>query len=132
MLVEREHGQEKQPLIRIPKPRALNRQQKRPKPPKSLNRRSSLALFLGLEASWLRRTGSLLMSLARLRVGTAPGACAWDFHRGLKGGSYNNGLYRGYIGIMEKKMEATIMGYMGVKKGDMWTMWDMVNISTFQ
>ena len=43
----------------------------------------------------------------------------WD--NGKENGNYYNGLYRGYIGlywgyigIMEKKMETTIMGYIGV------------------
>ena len=31
----------------------------------------------------------------------------------LKGGYI--GFYRGYIGIMEKKMETTIMGYLGFR-----------------
>ena len=39
----------------------------------------------------------------------------WD--NGKENGNYYNGLYRdyrAYIGIMEKKMETTIMGYIGI------------------
>ena len=32
---------------------------------------------------------------------------------GKGSGNYYNGLFRGYIGIMEKKMETTLMGYLG-------------------
>ena len=39
----------------------------------------------------------------------AEGARAQDF------GKFRVWLYRGYIGIMEKKMETTIMGYIGFK-----------------
>ena len=34
----------------------------------------------------------------------------WD--NGKENGSYYNGLYRGYIGIMEKKMESDILHHL--------------------
>ena len=37
---------------------------------------------------------------------------------GRENGNYYNGLHWGYIGRMEKKMETTIMGYIGIILGE--------------
>ena len=39
----------------------------------------------------------------------------WD--NGKENGNYYNGIYRGHIGITEKKMETTLMGYIAVRLG---------------
>ena len=64
-----------------------------------------------------KENGSYYNGLYRVYIGLYWGSMG---DNGKENGNYYNGLYRvyiglywGYIGIMEKKMETTIMGYIG-------------------